>query len=176
MPFHFGDLDEQTRGLMLSEIDSDVAAGTLYGSKRFNESGTAAYPGLLRAAAAHGDEGTLAASLASGEYFIDREWVNRQPKGYWKDVPRDCARTLAEGEFNRFYMRAVCLKAAGVDSDVVEVYRAKAVTNPRPESEILVGMCIEPADLLADLRANKGFETIIGLAVPNSGLSVRIKN
>jgi len=175
MPSHFADLDEQTRRLMLSEIESDLAAEALYVSKRFSESGSAAYPEALREAVAHGDEGTLASSLASGEYFIDREWVNRKPNGYWKDVPRDCAQTFAEGEFNRFYMRAVCLKAADVEPTVLEIYRAKAVMNPRPESEVLVGMCIEPNELLADLRANKGFETIIGLAVPNSGLSVRLK-
>lgn len=57
----------------------------------------------------------------------------------------------------------------------VEVYRAKAVQQPRPQSERLVGTTVDVHRLLRDLRTNVGVDTALGIpAGPNSGLSVRL--
>jgi hypothetical protein len=175
MSFVFCDLGSTTRGLMLSEVEADIASGTLNESKRFSEEGVAAYPDLLRDAVRAGDEETLRESLASGPYFVAKEWVNKEPKGYWKSIPSTAAQTFAEGEFNRFFVRGLALEALSSGAELLEVYGAKSVADPRPESEAMLGACFEPASLLADLRANQGVETAIGLARPNSGLSARIK-
>ena len=175
MSFVFCDLGDTTRGLMLSEVEADIASGTLNESKRFSAEGAAAYPDLLREAVRAGDEDTLRESLASGPYFVAKEWVNKEPNGYWKSIPSTAAQTFADGEFNRFFVRGLALEALSNGAELLEVYRAKWVADPRPESEALIGACFQPVSLLGDLRANQGVETAIGLARPNSGLSARIK-
>jgi hypothetical protein len=56
------------------------------------------------------------------------------------------------------------------------IFRAKPVTNPRPESEARVETTLPAADLLEDLRAHPGDEPpALGVpSGPNSGLSVRL--
>jgi len=57
----------------------------------------------------------------------------------------------------------------------IEVYRARASTNPRPDSELLIGQNLDPEKLLMDLRENKGIDTSFGLPNgPNSGLSIKL--
>ena len=89
-------------------------------------------------------------------------------------MPWNAAQTLAEGEFNRFYIRAVRRATLEDGGETVEVYRAKAVADPRPDSEAKIGALVNAAVLLADLRQNIGIDTALGLPNgPNSGLSVR---
>jgi hypothetical protein len=98
----------------------------------------------------------------------------RNGKSYEKKVPRDAPVILAEGEFNRFYVRAVCAIAFDRGQDQVVVYRAKNVVNPRVESIALVGSTVGARILLDDLRAHPGVDTALGVpAGPNSGLTVR---
>jgi hypothetical protein len=82
---------------------------------------------------------------------------------------------LAEGEFNRFYIRALCMSAMEDGVTELVVYRAKAVQSARSESERKIGQAVSPGALLNDLRARPGVDTALGLpAGPNSGLSVRL--
>jgi hypothetical protein len=82
---------------------------------------------------------------------------------------------LAEGEFNRYYCRGLCQRALEVGIEEVEVYRAKAVTTPRPESQRLIGRRLSARSLLNDLRTSQGVEPALGVPPgPNSGLSVRL--
>jgi hypothetical protein len=86
----------------------------------------------------------------------------------------DSAIKFAEGEFNRFYLRGLSRRAIE-DGISLEVYRAKVVAEARPDSEALLGRVLRPADLLEDLRRNKGFGTFLGVPMgPNSGLSARL--
>ena len=87
-------------------------------------------------------------------------------------VPVTAPDTMAEGEFNRFYIRAVCRRAIETSNPTVAVYRARASDNPRPESEALVGKVFQAAELLRDLTKSAGVEAALGMAKPNSGLSV----
>lgn len=89
------------------------------------------------------------------------------------DVPYTAAGTLAEGEFNRFYIRGLCLRAIEENVPSLVVYRAKAVTNARSESERKIGAGVSPQSLLDDLRSHARLDTALGLPPgPNSGLSV----
>lgn len=89
-------------------------------------------------------------------------------------VPVTAPDTLAEGEFNRFYSRGVCVDVLAANGSTVEVYRGKAVTNPRARSQALIGRVLPAAALLGDLRTSIGVETAMGLPPgPNSGLTVR---
>ena len=82
---------------------------------------------------------------------------------------------LAEGEFNRFYIRALCARAIEDGLSGVIVFRAKAVQNARSASEQMLGQTMPAAALLSDLRNSPGVDTALGLPPgPNSGLSVRL--
>ncbi len=91
-----------------------------------------------------------------------------------RTVPSNAAQTLAEGEFNRFYARGLCLYALANNIDELTVYRAKDVQNHRPDSKRKEDTQISAAKLLEDLRKNIGKDTILELASPNSGLSVKL--
>jgi hypothetical protein len=176
MPLNYVNLDERTRALMRDEIAVDIAARTLYTSPRLSTRGAHEWPDLLRHAAATGNDETLAEHLNSDGRLNQLE-ERRKPTGgvTMVKVPVTAAATLAEGEFNRFYIRALCQRAIEQSVPRLIVYRAKDATSPRRESEEKVGTEIDPQQLLADLRANPGVDTALGLpAGPNSGLSVRL--
>lgn len=175
MTLNLADLD-RAREAMLAEVDHDIAAGVLYRSKRLTDAGWAAYPELLKDASARGDDATLAASLLQSGYWFDQE-QSQSSKGkvYMKKVPVNAHETLAESEFNRFYLRGLCCVALETGCSGIVAYRAKVVANPRPESEALTGKTFDPTTLLEDLRAHIGVDTALGLPQgPNSGLSGRL--
>ncbi len=167
--FTFRNLDDETRAFMLREFESDLASGLLYKSTRFSDQGRADYPALMRSVITSGTEVELISELnQSGRLEIREQWKGTQTRR----VPRTAAETFAEGEFNRFYARGVCLRSADHKSSDVEVYRAKAVASPRSESIELIGRHLPALTLLDDLRTNVGVDTALGLPPgPNSGLS-----
>ena len=161
---------------MLDEIALDVSKGTLYISDRLSAVGRVAYPRLLREAAESHDIAWLASQLRDGRHMNATE-QRRKPKGGYTTaaVPVTAPDTLAEGEFNRFYARAICLRAIENKETEVVVFRAKQVSQPRAESVALVGKRLNAQVLLNDLRTHQGMDTAIRLPPgPNSGLSVRL--
>ena len=176
MQFNFKDLDQNTRELMDDEVDYDIQNGRLYIGKRLNDFGKSNYPKLLKKAIKDGNEYSLANDLKNHNCIKIKEERNTKNGITLVNVASNANETLAEGEFNRFYIRALCLKVMKDNAGVLEIYRAKPVSNPRPESQIKIGETVNPEKLLNDLRANIGINTILGLPQgPNSGLSVRIK-
>ncbi len=127
-------LDTRTRDLMLAEVEVDITGDRLYTSTRFTPGGVAQCPDLLREAVRNGNDDSLAASLWAAGAFAEHEVGRRGPKTFRKRVPTNAAQTFAESEFNRFYLRGLCLRATAEGLPYVEVYRAKAVEDPRPES------------------------------------------
>ena len=174
MNFKFENLDERTRELMISEIHSDIEKGSLYFSKRFNEIGIKLYSELLIASAKNGNEELLATDLKVNNCFAEKEPRNSKTGIIYAKVPETANQTLAESEFNRFYIRALCLRAIE-SGQSLHVYRARPSDNPRMESELMIGRIIPANKLLEDLRANIGIEPALGLPPgPNSGLSVKL--
>lgn len=166
--FHFKQLTPEIRALMLEEVEHDIGQGTLYYSKRFTDQGIQDYPDLLRDAVNTGNDVTLGNSLQQKYRIATQETT----KTGVKKVPFDAHETLAEGEFNRFYIRAICVWSMKHGKSL-RVYRAKHVENARSASELKIGQSADPQQLLNDLRANPGVDTALGLpAGPNSGLSV----
>jgi hypothetical protein len=167
--FVFPDLDSRTRAFMVEEISHDRLHGTLYISKRLTPVGAANYGQHLEDAARMGDELTLAAQLRQPGQLRELE-----PRGMGlARVPHNAAEVLAEGEFNRFYIRALCRRAIEDGVDELIVFRSKPVENPRPHSLAKVGSAVGPHRLLTDLRTHPGTDTALGLPPgPGSGLSV----
>jgi hypothetical protein len=165
-------LDETDCRYMVEELDRDIAEGRAYMSSRLSPAGAADFLNLLRAAGDKHDDTWLARQLDSSQRLVTHEMSQRGGVPYRKRVPRNAAETLAEGEFNRLYVRAQCLRALAEGRDSVEVFRAKAVADPRPESEARIGHRTDAGALLDDLRRHVGVDTALGVpGGPNSGLS-----
>lgn len=174
MALNLVNLDDTTRKQMLDEIRSDISSKRLYISPRLSFIGQKDYPGLLQDAAAKFDDAWLANQLRTMGRLNATEQRKTKNGFTTAQVPITAADTLAEGEFNRYYMRALCVRA-GQDNCSLIVYRAKSVSNPRAESEAKIGTLVNPASLVSDLRTHIGVDTALGLpAGPNSGLSIKM--
>lgn len=174
MGFEYRDLDAETRRYMVEEIEAAIPDGNLYSSKRFTTNGEALWPDLLLEAARKFDEHWLAYQMEARSMMKGLEGSATPSGGYTvKHVPHTAAQTMAEGQFNRYYILGVCRRAMASGADEVVVYRAKPVLKPRPESEALVGEHLSAAQLVKELRP---VQESLGhyLLKPNSGLSVHL--
>jgi hypothetical protein len=175
MSIHYESLDPAVRSAMVTELERDQANGILYMSPRLTEAGAQAWPEILKEALASHDDTWIAATLRS-RGLMRMEERRRKPKGGFTtaQVPYTAPDTLAEGEFNRFYARGLCVHVLASGGTEVEVYRGKEGQNPRPESQAMIGRRLPAQNLLDDLRTAQGVEPALGLPRgPNSGLTVR---
>lgn len=151
-------LDAETRAMMRSEVESDIANAVLYESSRLSARGRDGYPTLLLEAVDRGDDRSLGNDLRMHRRMNAKETATRGGKTFTKDVPVTAPQTLAEGEFNRFYARGLCRRAIAEGVTHVRVYRAKNVASPRSTSEVMIGNLIDAKALLEDLRTSRGIE------------------
>jgi len=177
MALSLTNLDQRTRDLMIEEIDLDIRNHTLYISPRLSLIGAKDYPDLLKFTARLHDDSELARQLAQNSR-MNPTYQRRNPRtgGYTTvTMNHDANETLAEGEFNRFYIRALCRRAIDDRISNLVICRVKTVLNSRLGSITREGASVDPQTLLADLRANPGVETALQIpGGPNSGLSVRL--
>jgi hypothetical protein len=171
---NYVDLDAMTRPFMLAES----ALGNHYASPRLTPLGASNWvPALNRAIEREADD-WLATHLIQTRAIKDQEAYVRNGKSFIRNINiQSACWQLAEGEFNRYFIRGLCCRA--LDSGVTHliVYRAKSVSHARPESTAKIGMHIAATMLLAALRSNNFVSIEDALAVPggpNSGLSVRL--
>lgn len=171
MSFNFMDLTSDIRQKMIKEIQEDIAKNNLYYSKRFNQNGKQKYPEILiKNVTSNGNDVSLGLELKENQCFLTEEMSARG----LRKVPVNAPEIFAEGEFNRFYIRALCLHALAEGKNL-EVYRAKNVVGARSSSQEKIGDLVDPQSLLNDVRNNIGIDTHLGLpAGPNSGLSVKL--
>ena len=176
MALTYDHLDDRVRKLMLKEVDIDEAKGRLFLSPRLNAEGTRLYEGLLRKAVKSHDDDWLASELEAKDCIKYGEARRlKSDKTILARTPNDASVIIAEGEFNRFYIRALCVLAIEDGIESVEIVRGRHPASPRPESERLVGSMFPASKLLDDLRRHSGVETALGVpAGPHSGLTVRL--
>lgn len=158
---------------MVEEISGDVACSALYIPPRLSQQGHEVYHELLKAAAASGTETTLAAKLRDKGLMKTAE-MRRTKMGVAKTpLPQNAAEIVADAEFNRFYVRAMCRVVAENGGTHVEVYRAQVVADANPEVELGIGRRLDAARLLSDLRNSVDLDAALGLSSgKHSGLSV----
>ena len=179
MALEYENLDETTRSHMLSEVDYDISRDNIYMSPRLNEHGKENYVSLLKEAIIYHDDAWFALQLRSRNYMKEYEQRRKRGGGYTNaKVPMNAPDMLSEGEFNRYYVRGLCIRVIEKNMGEVEVYRGKEVSRPRPESQAKLGKKLSAKTLLEDLRESVGVDTVLGLpAGPNSGLTIRmVKN
>lgn len=171
MALNLNNLDKETRRYMLEEFEYDIRNNNLYLSSRLTEPGRHAYPDLFRDSILYGDDSKLAADLK--DYMSKMELKKKRGGGYTESsVPYNANGTLAEGEFNRIYMRGLCSRVINELSGQLTIYRAKNVDDPRLESQAMIGQIINAEELLSTLRSSQG--AFIAIPKPNSGLSIQL--
>jgi hypothetical protein len=156
---------------MCEEITRAKESDNIYFSTRFNEIGRKIWIQLLRSAAENFDEHWLAFQLemAGGMTHLKPQ---KKPWNYTIEyMPDTRVEMLATGQFNRFYMAAICDRALEDGEISVSIYRAKHKRNPREDSQILEGTFRDPNDLLQELR-NKDLCLKCEISRINSGLSI----
>jgi hypothetical protein len=175
MGIRYENLDEKTRECMFNELQLDISKNAVYYSKRLNQTGLSNWLQLLSEAIKNFDDIWLQGQIQNLRYLNTHEQRTRKGVPYSVQVPYTAAETLAEGEFNRFYARGVCVRSINENLHDVEVYRGKPVQNPRFESESKLGQIIPATALLNDLRTSQGIEPALGIPPgPNSGLTIRL--
>lgn len=162
---------------MVTELEKDIADRNLYLSSRLTDEGKAGWADLLKEAVQSQSDEWLANQIRGRGWLLQYETRRKAAGGFTQAlVPANAHEMLAEGEFNRLYIRAVCIEAIERNIDHVVVYRAKEVANARAESLAKIGQSVEPHRLLADVRNSPGVDTALGLPQgPNSGLSIKLR-
>lgn len=169
MGLQYENLDNATRAHMTAEFERDVGEDNLYISVRLSPDGVARWPELLSTALAEGTDESLAAEIARPGRLNPNDFRQGKPI----KMNKDAHITLGEGEFNRFYIRGVCLRAIEEGREVVAC-RARFSSEPRNSSLAVDGTLFDPVVLLEDLRAHPGAEPQHGFPGPNSGMTVRL--
>jgi hypothetical protein len=174
MPLQYQNLDPTTRRHAIAELDHDLANGAFHASERLRPTAIQEYECLLRESLRYYDD--LWLEERASDLLVDFE-PRRTPSGgqTTAKIPQMAARMLAEGDFNRYYMRGVALRAIEEQRQVVEVYRARLSLEPRPESAELEGHRLPAREVLDHLRGlSIDDPATTRLGRPNSGLSVRL--
>lgn len=127
--YYFPDLDEQTRLNMISEFEFDIRTGLFYEPLSMTTSGRMTYKRLLKECFENGTPETLQQKLTSS-FFREKDRNGRK-------IPFNIRETIAFSDFNRYYVRALLLRALGEDKKLC-IYRAKQVMNERKESRLTV--------------------------------------
>ncbi len=174
MGISYLNLRPEIRRLMVDEI----RAGNHYVSPRLSVEGRLKWPTLLEEAAANLDDDWLAEQLLGLNFVQPQEsYVRKETQRIRKVNQPQAAEQLAEGEFNRYYLRALCLHAATLGIGHLIVYRGKAVHSPRPESEAKIGTAVDVGTLLKELRRNDFvmIGEVLGVpGGPNSGITCKL--
>jgi len=170
--FQFHQLDNKTRETMKEELERDLNGDGPYQSPRLTSEGLRQFPELLKKAIDSVNDLSFSNDLKP--YFKSIEIYIRKGRQYKRKIPSDAHLVLGQGQFNIYYMRAICQIALSQGIEEVEIYRAKQSNEPRRSSQLQIGSKINAIDLLDELRNTSEFGSknfLIGL--PNSGLSVK---
>jgi hypothetical protein len=172
MGITYRNLDEKTRQYMLKEN----SIGGHYVRPRLHKESWSKWLSILEEGLRYYNDDWIAEEINRHSLLKIHE-ERRKPSGgiTIAKVPSNSAQMLAEGEFNRFYLRGICCRALDEGKKELRIYRGKEVANPRPESEMKIGDLIDAKELLDDLRKSDFVDNALKLpAGPNSGLTAEI--
>jgi hypothetical protein len=174
MGIRYDNLDQITRNFMMQEI----ASGGHYISPRLTTQGQIDWPELMKEAAKGYNDDWLSAQLLNRSLLLNEESYTRNNISRTRRINKEqAAQQLAEGEFNRYYIRGLCLRAISEGIETLIVYRGKEVQDPRPESQAKIGSSVAVDQLLLNLRSNDFVEIEKAFGIPggpNSGLTCKL--
>lgn len=170
--YHFPNLDNKTRFIMINELERDLNNGLFYEPSSIKPEYINSYKLLLRKYFEVGHvEGLEKALTPSFFNFKDKNG---------RKIPSNIAQTIAFSDFNRYYVRAILVQAINENKSVC-IYRAKESSNKRLESKNLINKCyFEKQTLEQMLRVIRDYRILfssqskITFLQPNSGLSLKL--
>jgi hypothetical protein len=156
----------------------EIVLGGHYISPRLTPKGQSDWPALIEQAAKHYIDDWLAQQLLEHEHLLAEESYTRNGVTRARRINQPhAAQQLGEGEFNRYYIRGLCIRAKKEGKNELVIYRGKEVSKPRPESEAKIETSVSVDVLLPILRKNDfvALEDAIGVpGGPNSGLTCKL--
>lgn len=114
--YHFPNLDDKTCSIMISELERDIKNGLFYEPSSMKPEYIASYKLLLRKYFEIGHVEGLEKALTSS-FFKVKDKNGRK-------VSSNIAKMIAFSDFNRYYVRAILVKAIEENKSVC-IYRAK---------------------------------------------------
>lgn len=170
--YHFPNLNTLTRSIMINELECDFKNGLFYESSSIKPEYINSYKLLLRKYFEIGHVEGLEKALTPS-FFNTKDKNGRK-------VPSNIAQTVAFSDFNRYYVRAILIRAINENKRVC-IYRAKESLNERIESKALINKCyFEKQTLEQMLRVIRDYRILfssqskITFLQPNSGLSLKL--
>jgi len=125
MAMNFEELDEITRGYMLTEFEAELNGPKPYVGKNLSAAGRNAFPNLLRDAIKQGDETTLATRHDDSALWQPTEEYERKGKTHTRNVNvAQAAERLAVSEFNTWYVRGLAKRLIAEGVEKCQAYRA----------------------------------------------------
>lgn len=171
MGLNYTNLNETTRRFMLIELDR----GGHFISPRLTESGRTRWTGVLKDAIQYHTDVWLERELVRRNFMLGTETL-KSPMG-GKTLTRainkeQAAKTLAEGEFNRYYLRGLCLAAQSRGYAQIVVCAGKMIPHASPDLQKAIGKALHIEALLENLRSANYTRNDALLGAPiGSGLS-----
>lgn len=173
MAYYFPNLDETTRLNMIAELERDINNGSFYNPLSLNDYGLTLYPDILRISFEKGN-------CTSIENYLQPNMFRMRNKNNNK-VSSNITSMLAFNDFNRYYIRAMIVRAIDEEKGLY-VYRAKKSIVEREESKTLIGkIIIQKENMIKLLNIYRNYQLLFskqyqtGLLLPNSGLSLMLQ-
>ena len=187
--YYFPNLDNTTRLIMISELERDLNGvnetskpnqlttlpnqkGLFYISKSMKPDFVCAYKRILRNTFEKGDVISLKREL------IPNFFKEKDKNG--KKIPSNICEMVAFSDFNRYYVRAILVRAIE-ENKAVTVYRAKQSSNERQESRAcLSNTYFDKITLQRMLYVIRDYRILFSenagmpFLKPNSGLSLKL--
>ncbi len=170
--YYFPNFDKTTRLLMVSELERDISIGLFYEPVSMQKAFISTYKRILKATFENGTVETLQ-NRFSKNFFIEK---NKNGK----KIPSNIREMVAFSDFNRYYIRAILVRAID-ENKPVTVYRAKQSVNERQESgAALMKTYFDKITLqrmlyvIRDYRLLFSANSGIPFLKPNSGLSLKL--
>ncbi len=177
MALQLVDLNVATRAAMLAELEEDIGAGKVVLSPHLKDGAGSEFISLLVSALRDFHDVWLASALRTKGLVRTHETIPTQHGPKRITLPPDTPELLAEGEYNRYYLRGLCRRAIEESFPTLWIYRANGEARRRPECDRLVGTPIDPCVLLEALQGGASTDEALGLpAERHSGLSARIRH
>jgi len=169
---YFPNLDNTTRLNMISELERDLQNDLFYIPVSMKPEFIPAYKRVLRETFETGTAKSLQQKLAQN-FFKEKDNKGRK-------IPSNIREVIAFSDFNRYYSRAILVRAINEKKSVC-IYRAKKSVNERQESRQQINKIFSNLStlqhllsVLRDYRILFSGMNDLKFMKPNSGLSLKI--
>jgi|SRR5216683_1890287 len=123
---NFEELNEKTRGYMLTEFEAEESGGNPYRGERLSAAGRPAFPGLMRQAIQTGNEQSLRNALTNPAYWNPTETYERAGIVRTRNINmQQAVEQLSLSEFNTWYVRGFAKRLMDEGVRLCQAYRGE---------------------------------------------------